>query len=249
MNLIPAPLRVLTQRDTTLAKIASHHKYPYFILADTNIEEQRTPVPEIIDLTAGDTHISIDSIVAVTPKKTTITLHQINGFFAPSIRRAFPSLQRYDQEELATLDLGDNYPPAGYYHLHDPHQIIQKNIRTLPDKYLSYVGRGIFLDNNYWNLGLFGQWRAENLQTGEVVEQEKRIAHYHYEYRNEGLQDRLIFVDVGRADMPAANISGDQRVPAVCNEEIKELGRKYLLPKKREGITDNENQYLLSEGL
>lgn len=246
MNLLPAPLRELIQRDTALAKINPKHKYPYFLLADTNIEEQRTFCSEKIDVVSEGYHISIDSIVAVTPKKTTITLHQIGGSFAPSIRRAFSSLQRYDQEEIATLDLGDTYPPAGHSRLHDPYRIIQDNIHALSEKYLPYVGRGIFLDNNYWSLGLFGQWRAENLQTGNVVEKKKRIAHYHYEYRDEGLPGWLIFVDVGRDDMPAADTLRDQEIGLVCREAIKELGRKYLLPKKREEITDNEHKYLQS---
>lgn len=131
-------------------------RYPYFLLADTKIEEERILVPEEISLILEEACISIDSIVAVTPKKTTITLHQISGSFFPKVRHTFPFLQGWDQEEIITLDLGNNYPPAGHRRLYDPYRIVLDNIRTLPDNYFKYVGRGIFQDDNYWRLGLFG---------------------------------------------------------------------------------------------
>ncbi|MBI2146664.1 hypothetical protein HYU22_04965 [Candidatus Woesearchaeota archaeon] len=236
MQLLPASLTEIIKNGDIGAAITTFHKsnqYPYFLLADTKIEEQRTLVPERIDFTVEETHISIDSLVAVTPKRTTITLHQISGSFPPTLRRTFPVLQRYDQEEAVTVDLGENYPPAGYSRLHDPHRIVLDNLHTLPDKYFSYVGRGIFLDDSYWVLGLFGNWRAENLQNGAVVEKRMRLAHYHYEYGNERLGDWLIFVDVGRATMPSMDAPQEEEVPVACREAIRKLGKKYLLPKAR----------------
>ncbi len=244
MELLPTPIRTVISNTADRAEIKADARYIYFLLADIYIEEQRTAIPERIDLISEEKHISINSIVAVTPKNTSITLHRIGGSFPPRFRRNFSFLQQYDREELTTLNLGNTYPPAGYYRLHDPYHIMLDNIRTLSGKYLPYLGRGIFQDNNYWSLGLFGNWKAENLRTGEVVEKKKRIAHYHYEFRNEERQEWLIFVDVGRYDMPVADILQNRNVPSVCREVIRELGMKYLLPQRKNRIQEDLLVYL-----